>query len=231
MSVGLFGRQAAIDIVVPRWVTLYVTAAASADSRGFVERFMECVATIGATGMTVIMDATPQEIGDMKSSLSELCRKRIFPTRPYFWYVLSNRANAVANAGEVVAGELVVFHNSNQQTMHVTTPPAEVPAEVLGDAVAAGLDLGTGMIFKTNKPAELLAEVCPQAEVPWTLPHWQDAVSAQLLHQSCAVMLTNVLAKPHKYEPNRLFFVGDYLDEVIARSFNERCLRARWQEK
>ena len=222
--VGLFGRQTALaGLDVPQGVTIYIDRG-DADSKtlnGLLTELIEGVAIVGAAGVTLVQNLPATEWARSAFDPTECAHwKRIMGCRPYFRLISCNPAAVEENGGEgLVAGRLVVVTNGRAA--------GELPAPLRGEE-AVCIDYLTTMVAKTNRPSELVRDALEQiAELDVRkLPHWSDPLSASLLNSTTVLLAMNALCKPDRLK-SAFLFASDYLDEMVARAFNDRGLRAR----
>lgn len=236
MGVGLFGRQAPIGLDVPKWVTIHVTPEASKrvsnltleSGRSWLHELVEGIATIGAVGVTIVMDAKSETwiSGNLDAFFRRL-KQSLRHSRPYFRLVVSNYAHYSARAEEVEAGPRFILANGDTAL--------EVMERLDGDR-CYGIECLSTAVFRTNQPSRMIPEITQLVESgdienPWTLPHWKDDLWYEGLLRSTTILLAlNNLCKPGKFEDNTFLFGAEYSDEVISRAFNERHLRANWRD-
>ena len=218
--VGLFGRQAAIDLSVPQWVTLYVSRSVSTSCETLLN-LVEGVATVGSLGITLILDREFAE-WQSRSLIAPIYRLLDFikQSRPYFRLVICNPHAAADSSNPTNAGArmLLCLAADTLQLPHGFT-----------DENVVGLELDTRLVFKTRHPVRLLAEsAIATLEHPDDLPHWNDRLSRGLLSSTHTLLALNVLCKPNRFADGLVFSAAAYADEVVARAVNERRIKPRW---
>jgi hypothetical protein len=226
--VGIFGRQAPISgLEIPRWVTIFVDHIDPENEdamKSFIRELTEGCAVVGATGVTVAIRVEASRWysvlgGDFQTSLVNDAND----SRPYFRAVVCN-AYALDQDPTLFAGKLIIITDG--------AAPSNLPACLLNQP-AVCIDYPTTMIAKTANVPEVVRDALEQvAELSVReLPHWLDTMSSMLLNSTLALLALNVMCKPDRFEADTFFFASDYLDETIARAFNDRNLRARWRKE
>ena len=224
-AVGLFGRQAAINLSVPPWVTLFVSREALAQP-GFAGQFLPellgAVATVGSVGATVVLDSDVADWNRQSYHQTlEIALGDVQRARPYFRFATCNASFLQREDGRGLLNgrRLTVAHGER----------AWVPEEdSAGETVL--LDTRSTLVSRTSNPQALLRgvyrDLTPQPA--FESPHWQTTLGPGLLRRLCVLMTVNALCKPHEQTLNAFFFASEYADVVVARAVNERHLRPRW---
>ena len=226
--VGIFGRQAPISgLEIPRWVTIFVDHVGSENEdemKNFIRELTEGCAVVGATGVTVALRVEASRwYSSLGGDFQTILANDANDSRPYFRTIVCN-AYAVEQDPKLFAGKLIVVTDG--------AAPDSLP-ECLRDQTAVCIDYRSTMIAKTANVIEVVRDALEQvAELEVReLPHWQDTMSSMLLNSTLALLALNVMCKPSRFEADTFFFASDYLDETIARAFNDRNLRARWRKE
>ena len=226
--VGIFGRQAPISgLEIPRWVTIFVDhigPETEDEMKDFVRELAEGCAVVGATGVTVAFRVEASRwYSALGSDFQAVLANDSNDSRPYFRVVVCN-AYALDQDPALFAGKLVIVTDG--------AAPDSLPTSLQGQE-AVCIDYRSTLIAKTANAIEVVRDVLEQvAELEVReLPHWRDTLSSTLLNSTLSLLALNVMCKPARFEADTFFFASDYLDETVARAFNDRNLRARWRKE
>jgi hypothetical protein len=230
MALGLFARQIPIGLDVPGWLMLYIVG----DDIDWdnVQEIIEGAATIGVEGATVVVTSLASAQEYVSMPWADKIRARIKNWRPWFRIVLCNDKYYSINENELMAGRSIVLRFPNKVADGATNSPAvPVRASIVRDWCVV-MDSETTMIGKTSNPAGMLTVVTSDSEAPrpWREAHWTEAVDKETLLAAFRVLALNVLCKPARFRSESFFFANEYLDETVSKAFNERRMRARWQQ-
>lgn len=256
---GLYGRQANIDLTIPKWFNIYIAdltaffaksdnvttevRLARRRNRDFLFRLIEGMATAGANGVSIIADFNDSDWNLFSGAPIDdenfekwvmIANSRIQESRPYFQSTLSNLATGCypgISTDELISGETIYIIDG---TIPEISSYNRMYA-ALRQSITQLIDLSTCLVAKTRMPIELAQTILSpdsQIAIPVAkLPHWSDNTSRNIAVETTAILSNNIMCKPNLLAENQLFFTTQYLDEMVVRGFNDAGLRARYNKE